>query len=97
MQLLSCARAWERLGELLNELLLVCEVSKVRTAPPPALTQHVTGSLIACLRAPACLQQPPGHSGTPPQCHTLTPSHEQQLSVKLFTRGLCTMKVVGCR
>ncbi len=53
MQLLSCARAWERLDKLLNELLLVCEVSKVRIAPPPALMQHVTGSLIACLRLPA--------------------------------------------
>lgn len=53
MQLLSCARAWERLSKLLDELLLVCEASKVRAAPPPALTQYITGSLIACLLSPA--------------------------------------------
>ena len=34
MQLLSCARAWKLLGKLLDELLLVCEVSKVCIAPP---------------------------------------------------------------
>ena len=43
MQLLSCARAWERLDKLLDELLLVCEVSKVCTAPPPALLQRNPG------------------------------------------------------
>ena len=40
MQLLSCARAWERLSKLLDELLLVCEVSKVRTGLSAASIQH---------------------------------------------------------
>ena len=51
MQLLSCARAWERLSKLLDELLLVCEVSKVRAAPSPA-----------CHRQPGCLLSPASSS-----------------------------------
>ena len=72
MQLLSCARAWERLSKLLDELLLVCEVSKVRAAPPPALTQHATGSLIACSRLLTAALRTQWYSASMPYVDTLT-------------------------
>ena len=98
MQLLSSARAWDLLSELLDELLLVCEVSKVRACPSssaPAACQRQPAFLLAV----ACFQWPPG---TWRMVYILMPCFDTLISAAGFSgsvtgRALRTVGVVGCR